>query len=109
MTTQCVEEEEAIDFTTDQNTWDELGKLVIKEGPAGHREEIWATFTGVLRAPKSYIMAEGRVVGGYGHLGYEHISMWGIDGSGIGVARSKFENGTLFDCSVDVTKNVTMA
>ena len=54
-------------FKTDHESWDTLDRLVIREGKAGRREEIWATMTGELRAIE--IFKDGRVIGGYGHLG----------------------------------------
>ena len=60
--------EETVAFKTDEKSWRDLEELALREAKAGHREEIWATVTGVLRAPQSYIREDGRVVGGYGHL-----------------------------------------
>jgi hypothetical protein len=67
-------------FKTDRSSWDRLDELVVREAKAGQREEIWATVVGFVRAPVTYIR-DGKVVGGYGHLGafpaelvVEHIS-----------------------------------
>lgn len=49
--------------------WGELEATVKREAKAGHREEIWVTLIGMLRAPESYIRTDGQIVGGYGHLG----------------------------------------
>jgi hypothetical protein len=54
---------------TDRVSLDALDRLVVGEAKAGKREEIWATIVGLVRAPSSYVRADGRTVGGYGHLG----------------------------------------
>jgi hypothetical protein len=64
-----VPETEPAAFRTDQKSWDELDAFVLREAKAGHREEIWVSIIGLVRAPKSYIREDGQVVGGYGHLG----------------------------------------
>lgn len=61
--------EDSVRFKTDCGSWDRLDEIAIREGRAGRREEIWVTMTGKLRAPQAYIRKDGRVVGGYGHLG----------------------------------------
>jgi len=61
--------EESVPFKTDRESWDKLDEIAIREGKAGRREEIWVTVTGRLRAPEAYIRKDGRVRGGYGHLG----------------------------------------
>jgi hypothetical protein len=53
---------------TDQKSWDELDALVLREAKAGHREEVWVTVVGLFQAPQAYILEDGHVVGGYGHI-----------------------------------------
>jgi hypothetical protein len=62
-------EGEAHTSQIDLGSWERLDELVIREAKAGHREEIWATFTGIARAPDSYALPDGHVTPGYGHLG----------------------------------------
>jgi hypothetical protein len=59
----------AATFATDDKSWENLELFVRQEARAGKREEIWVTVTGMLRAPASYVRKDGKVVGGYGHLG----------------------------------------
>jgi hypothetical protein len=66
---QVANTKDAVPFNTDQQSWDKLDELVLREAKAAHREEIWATVVGTLRAPASYIRDNGEVTGGYGHLG----------------------------------------
>lgn len=61
--------DESVAFETDERSWEDLDEIVIREAKAGRREEIWATMTGKLLAPESYLRKDGRVVGGYGPLG----------------------------------------
>ena len=58
-----------IPFKTDRRSWDELDQLVLGEGRAGRREEIWVTIAGEVRAPQEYVRKDGSLAGGYGHLG----------------------------------------
>lgn len=52
---------------TDPKSWGEFERLIHREGQAGHREEIWVTMIGKLEAAR--LRDDGKVVGGYGHLG----------------------------------------
>jgi hypothetical protein len=61
--------DEAAGFETDHKSWADLEALVLREARAGHREEIWVTVIGQIRAPTSFVRGDGQVVGGYGHLG----------------------------------------
>lgn len=54
-------------FHTDRATWDELERIVVQEGKAGRKEEIWITITGKFDAVRK--TGAGKIVGGYGHLG----------------------------------------
>jgi len=56
----------AVDFQTDQRSWDALDMFVAREAKAGHREQIWVTVIGLLQSPDP---SSGRILGGYGHLG----------------------------------------
>jgi hypothetical protein len=58
-----------VPFKTDDHSWRKLDGVVINEAATGRKEEIWVTVVGQLRAPRAYVRGDGRVVGGYGHLG----------------------------------------
>lgn len=55
-----------VSFKTDDSSWNQVDKIVIREAKARHHEEIWVTVVGQLRAIRTQ---EGSVAGGYGHLG----------------------------------------
>lgn len=65
-TTDSVGDGEKLPFTTDRASWEELESLVMREARARHREEIWVTVVGLLRAPDSYVLNDGKVFRGYG-------------------------------------------
>ena len=58
-------EKRPVPFVTDRSGWEVLDDAYRREGRKGAREEIWATFVGVLQLQD----AEGKKLGGYGHLG----------------------------------------
>lgn len=60
---------ERVPAGADAESWRRFEDVIKREARAGHREEIWVTVVGRLRCPPSYIAQDGRVVGGYGHLG----------------------------------------
>ena len=59
--------EEPVSFTTDWKSWEDLERLVKREATAQHKEEIWVTAVGMLRALGP--LPNGKVIAGYGHLG----------------------------------------
>ena len=59
-------EKQPVPFETDQKSWDALVRVVRREGDAHHREEIWVTVEGELRAPPRYVREDGQVTGAYG-------------------------------------------
>jgi hypothetical protein len=58
-----------VPFKTDRKSWDVLDEITLREIREGRHEEIWVTAVGKLRTPEGYIRDDGRVAGGYGHLG----------------------------------------
>lgn len=61
--------EEPVDFVTDEVSWAEWGDTLMREAKRGLRGEVWITVLGKVRAPREYVRADGKVFGGYGHLG----------------------------------------
>jgi hypothetical protein len=62
--------ERAVEFITDEDSWNKLDLLAISEGRKGRREEIWVTVEGRLRGPQRYLRPRVKGgIGGYGHLG----------------------------------------
>ena len=57
-----------VSFVTDRDSWDSLDRLVIAEGKAKKKEEIWVTVIGRLE-PLAQQRNDGTITGGYGHLG----------------------------------------
>lgn len=60
---------ERVGFTTDRVGWDNLDKTCIREGERGSRVEVWTTVVGEVKARERYVMQNGSVAAGYGHLG----------------------------------------
>lgn len=60
---------EARIITTDHESWDKLDTIALRTAQAHRKAEIWVTVMGRVRAPTSFVRKDGRVVGGYGHLG----------------------------------------
>jgi hypothetical protein len=62
-------EELPFGFVTDLQSWEHLDEVAIEAGKRGRPVEIWATIIGQIRAQPDYVLPDGRVRGGYGHLG----------------------------------------
>jgi hypothetical protein len=63
------EADEVLRFKTNDEAFDRLMKVIRREAMAGRREEIWLTVVGQIRAPREYVLPDGSLRGGYGHLG----------------------------------------
>lgn len=53
-------------FVTDYESWDRLDTTAVEAGKQGRPVEIWATVIGRFRV---YLLPDGSIGGGYGHLG----------------------------------------
>jgi hypothetical protein len=58
-----------VTFETDRKSWDLLDGTLRAVAGKARRAEVWITVSGEFEAPVSYIRKDGKVVGGYGHLG----------------------------------------
>lgn len=56
-------------FETDRKSWDLLDSALRAAAGKEQRVEVWITVSGEFEAPVSYLRKNGKVVGGYGHLG----------------------------------------
>jgi hypothetical protein len=56
-----------VPFTTDQKGFEDLQFLEMREARAGRREAICVVIRGLVHA--AHVRGDGRVFGGYGHLG----------------------------------------
>jgi hypothetical protein len=64
------EGEPAVSFDTDDESWDKLNEVAIREGKKGLLGEIWVTMVGQLRGPQRHLRnGHPGGVGCYGHLG----------------------------------------
>ena len=59
----------SVEIATDQESWNQLDRAVIRVGQEGHRAEVWATVTGLLRGPYRTGRPGKVTIGGFGHLG----------------------------------------
>lgn len=68
-TTEYQKGEPPVAFKTDPESWDRLDLTALEAGKQGRSVEIWATIIGQIRAQSEYVLPDGRVRSGFGHLG----------------------------------------